>query len=191
MPRARLKSLGIREKQELVGLLEEAERRKRQHLIETMYPETGPLRRELYARHMQFFRLGAQPGINERGFMAANRVGKTWGAGGYELTLHLTGDYPDWWEGRRFAHVTLQKSDFDNARRIVNGTDKAGEIAAIARDYDAALTAIGYDEAKPTDAAPSIPAPSKPPAVEAMPGRKPTAARGLLEWLFSLFTGGF
>jgi phage terminase large subunit-like protein len=22
--------------------------------------------------------------------------------GGYETTLHLTGDYPEWWEGRRF-----------------------------------------------------------------------------------------
>jgi phage terminase large subunit-like protein len=49
---------------------------------------------------MQFFRLGAQH--QERCFMAANRVGKTWGAGGYETTLHLTGEYPDWWEGRRF-----------------------------------------------------------------------------------------
>jgi phage terminase large subunit-like protein len=35
--------------------------------------------------------------------MAANRVGKTEGAGGFELTCHLTGRYPDWWEGRRFA----------------------------------------------------------------------------------------
>lgn len=34
--------------------------------------------------------------------MAANRVGKTEGVGGYETTLHLTGEYPDWWEGRRF-----------------------------------------------------------------------------------------
>jgi phage terminase large subunit-like protein len=34
--------------------------------------------------------------------MAANRVGKTWGIGGYELTLHLTGRYPEWWTGRRF-----------------------------------------------------------------------------------------
>lgn len=53
---------------------------------------------------MEFFRLGAEPGVNERAFMAANRVGKTWGAGGYETALHLTGDYPDWWEGRRFTH---------------------------------------------------------------------------------------
>src|SRR3546814_18531691 len=34
--------------------------------------------------------------------MAANRVGKTEGVGGYETTLHLTGEYPSWWEGRRF-----------------------------------------------------------------------------------------
>lgn len=36
--------------------------------------------------------------------MAANRVGKTFGVGGYETTLHLTGEYPDWWTGRRFDH---------------------------------------------------------------------------------------
>lgn len=34
--------------------------------------------------------------------LAANRVGKTEGVGGYELALHLTGQYPDWWVGRRF-----------------------------------------------------------------------------------------
>lgn len=66
------------------------------------YPDTGPLRRELYAKHLQFFRGGAQH--RERLFMAANRVGKTEGVGGYETTLHLTGLYPDWWDGRRFAH---------------------------------------------------------------------------------------
>ena len=33
--------------------------------------------------------------------MAANRVGKS-EAGAYELTCHLTGLYPAWWEGRRF-----------------------------------------------------------------------------------------
>lgn len=34
--------------------------------------------------------------------MAANRIGKTEGAGGYEMALHLTGLYPDWWTGKRF-----------------------------------------------------------------------------------------
>lgn len=33
--------------------------------------------------------------------MAGNQLGKTW-AGAYEMAFHLTGKYPDWWEGRRF-----------------------------------------------------------------------------------------
>lgn len=82
----------------------ELERRQRTNLISTFYPEEGPLRRELYRKHMEFFQSGADAGINERAFMAANRVGKTWGAGGYEMALHLTGDYPDWWMGRRYDH---------------------------------------------------------------------------------------
>lgn len=35
--------------------------------------------------------------------LAANRVGKTEGVGLYEMTLHLTGEYPKWWQGRRFT----------------------------------------------------------------------------------------
>lgn len=68
--------------------------------IDSMYPDAGPLRRELYPKHMEFFRAGAT--YRERCAMAANRVGKTEGMGGYETALHLTGRYPDWWEGRRF-----------------------------------------------------------------------------------------
>jgi len=68
--------------------------------IDSMYPDIGPLRRELYPKHMEFFKAGAT--YRERCAMAANRVGKTEGMGGYETALHLTGRYPDWWEGRRF-----------------------------------------------------------------------------------------
>ena len=79
----------------------EAELRYRaQHKIEDLYPDTGPLRRELYVKHLEFFRAGATHA--ERCFMAANRVGKTEGVGAYEATAHLTGRYPAWWEGRRF-----------------------------------------------------------------------------------------
>lgn len=42
----------------------------------------------------------------ERMLMAANRVGKTMSAAA-EITYHLTGDYPEWWEGRRFEKPTL------------------------------------------------------------------------------------
>jgi phage terminase large subunit-like protein len=31
-----------------------------------------------------------------------HNCGKSEGVGAYETTLHLTGDYPVWWEGRRF-----------------------------------------------------------------------------------------
>lgn len=56
--------------------------------------------RDLYPKHLEFFRVGHD--YRERCFLAANRVGKTFGGGGYELSCHLSGLYPDWWEGRRF-----------------------------------------------------------------------------------------
>lgn len=42
----------------------------------------------------------------ERMLMAANRVGKTISAG-CEISYHLTGDYPPWWEGKKFLKPTL------------------------------------------------------------------------------------
>ena len=73
----------------------------RRNKIQSYYPNDGPLSRERYPRHIEFFRLGAEH--RERCFLAANRVGKTEGVGAYETTLHLTGRYPDWWQGKRFA----------------------------------------------------------------------------------------
>lgn len=77
----------------------------RTHRILQFYPDTGPLRRELYPKHMEFFQAGAT--YRERCFMAANRIGKSEGAGGYESTLHMTGEYPAWWPGRRFKQATM------------------------------------------------------------------------------------
>lgn len=88
------------EKIQLIQLLEEKERRRLNRKLFTYYPPTGQLRRELYIKHNQFFEAG--PKFRERLMLAANRVGKTEGVGGYELTLHLTGLYPDWWTGKRF-----------------------------------------------------------------------------------------
>lgn len=78
----------------------ELERRAAGRKLGTYFPDTGPLRRELYPKHLEFFRLGATK--RERLFLAANRVGKTEGAGGFEVACHLTGRYPSWWTGRRF-----------------------------------------------------------------------------------------
>lgn len=84
----------------LRAIFAEQARRVGRRKIHTMYPDAGPLRRELYPKHMEFFKAGAT--YRERCFMAANRIGKSEGAGGYETALHLTGMYPHWWEGRRF-----------------------------------------------------------------------------------------
>jgi len=78
------------------------DRAKRRKLF-TIYPDEGPLRRELYPKHIQFFAAGIEH--HERAAVAANRVGKSFGLGGYETALHLTGLYPDWWPGRRFDHA--------------------------------------------------------------------------------------
>lgn len=47
----------------------------------------------------QFFKYGKD--YPERLASWANGLGKTWGACA-EITYHCTGEYPDWWEGRRF-----------------------------------------------------------------------------------------
>jgi phage terminase large subunit-like protein len=62
-----------------------------------------PTCRVLYKKHLQFFRAGVQH--TERLFLAANRIGKT-EAAAFEVATHLSGRYPHWWNGRRFAHPT-------------------------------------------------------------------------------------
>ena len=78
--------------------IEAEEQRRKYRFIDYVFPETGDLRRELYVKHMEFFRAGADN--YERLFLAGNRVGKSY-SGLYENVCHLTGIYPDWWEGRR------------------------------------------------------------------------------------------
>ena len=92
--------LTIQEVREKLLIHAEIERRRTHNKIRTYFPEKGPLRRELYPKHMEFFRAGRE--YRERLLLAANRIGKTESVGCYELSLHLTGQYPEWWEGRRF-----------------------------------------------------------------------------------------
>ena len=58
-----------------LSLLTEAQRRRDTNRIADIYPDEGPLRRELYPKHMAFFKAGATH--MERAAIAANRVGKT------------------------------------------------------------------------------------------------------------------
>src|SRR4029453_4558197 len=86
------------ERTEAIQIALELERRQRAKFNQ-YFPDEGPLRRALYPKHLAFFKAGAT--YVERLFLAANRVGKT-DAAAYEMTAHLTGQYPAWWEGRRF-----------------------------------------------------------------------------------------
>lgn len=71
-------------------LLDEKQRRKRENRLTEYWP---------YAKQLEFHAAGGTH--RERLLMAANRFGKT-ECGAAELAIHLTGRYPDWWEGKRF-----------------------------------------------------------------------------------------
>lgn len=61
------------------------------------------------------------------------------------VSILITGMIDGLFTGKKLSnYITLQKSDFVNARRTVNVTDKAELIAGYAREYDRELLAIGY-----------------------------------------------
>lgn len=132
---------------ELIVHLEQENERRAQSLFYELYPEEdtpwkGPSilggliepgqilhSRHKYARHMEL--LAAGKWYRERCFMAANRVGKTFGGGGYEVAAHLTGLYPDWWEGRRFyspISVWAAGDTYETTRDIIQLT-LLGEVS--------------------------------------------------------------
>lgn len=117
-------------KLELLQLLEEKDRRQRYNRLGLIFPDTGPRSRDLYPKHIEFMKLGATTAI--RIFMAANQIGKST-TGCVELTYHLTGQYPDWWEGKRFdtpirawAASDTQQTVRDNLQRHLVGDEIEG-----------------------------------------------------------------
>lgn len=55
----------------------------------------------------------------------------------------VLGSKEGWFTDKKLSdYITLQKSDFRNARKIINGTDKADLIAGIAQDYDQQLKKV-------------------------------------------------
>src|SRR5690606_19688121 len=74
---------------ELARLLEEKKRRRDRSRLTDYRPYTK--QRAFHAESVR----------RERLLMAGNQLGKTY-CGAAETAMHLTGLYPDWWEGRRF-----------------------------------------------------------------------------------------
>lgn len=72
-----------------------------------------PLSRHRYPGAMRFFAAGAS--YLERAILGGNRSGKSTTVA-YELVAHLTGRYPPWWQGRRFARPVACWACGDDAK---------------------------------------------------------------------------
>lgn len=86
-------------KKELLALLQEREQRIKYNKINYVFPEKGPYARDKFQYSLDF--LNATKEFKEVAMIAPNRSGKTFTAG-VLTTWHLLGEYPDWYEGRRF-----------------------------------------------------------------------------------------
>ena len=101
----------------------------------------------------------------------------------YAAPILYTGMVEGWFTGRRLSHYFGDgKHDPVNARRIVNGTDRAGQIAGYHDMFEAALREAGC---APGSAAPIPP----PPDVEPVPDKRDAASfwAALYEWLREWF----
>ena len=96
-----------------LAAIHQENRRREENRIFSYFPDQGPYRRALYPKHLQHFRMGAIR--RERLFLAGMRVGKTL-AGAVEMTYHLTGMYPPWWEGKRFSGPVRAVASGDTAK---------------------------------------------------------------------------
>lgn len=97
-------------------LLEELKRRTQGNKLHKYKPNT---------KQRAFHKAGSES--SERLFMAGNQLGKTLG-GGHEAAYHLTGLYPEWWDGLRFDKPTRawaasisSEMTRDNPQRILFG----------------------------------------------------------------------
>jgi phage terminase large subunit-like protein len=91
-----------------------------------------------YPKQTEFHAAGLD--FRERLLMAGNQLGKTLGAG-FETAMHLTGEYPDWWPGRRWGRAVVGwaagvtgESTRDNPQRILLGRIGALGTGAIPKD---------------------------------------------------------
>jgi phage terminase large subunit-like protein len=113
---------------DLLAAMYAAEDAERFGKFAALFPDMGDRARDLYPRHLDFFKAGAT--YRERCFMAANQVGKTT-AGGYEASCHLTGNYPHWWPGRRFRHPIRMwaAGDYNETTRDIVQKELLGEVS--------------------------------------------------------------
>jgi len=93
---------------------------------------------EPYGKQRDFHNAGKTQ--RQRCLMAGNQLGKTYAAG-CETAMHLTGMYPEWWEGKEFERATRgwagsKNADVarDGAQRILLGPTNALGTGTIPKD---------------------------------------------------------
>jgi phage terminase large subunit-like protein len=96
----------------LKQLLAEQERRANRNRLTSYRP---------YPRQLEFHAAGRD--YRERLLRAGNQVGKTWCAG-MEMAAHMTGRYPDWWEGRRFDRPVRCMAGSESAELTRKGVQR-------------------------------------------------------------------
>lgn len=85
-------------------------------------------------------------------------------------------------------YITLQSSDYAGARRIINGTDKAGLIATYAHAYEADLKREGYGSTAPSPAPKPIPVPP-PLKPDPVPAQRPRGPAALIALVITVLAG--
>ena len=93
-----------------------------------------------YPKQRDFHASGGPLHVRERLLRAGNQLGKTWSAG-FEHAMHLTGRYPDWWQGAVFDEATIGwaasetgQSTRDTVQRILLGQVGSWGTGSIPRD---------------------------------------------------------
>ena len=112
MPQLDLSALTDEEKAELYELLRLKDTRTKRSRLDAYRP---------YAKQREFHQAGADH--RERLFMAGNQLGKTW-AGAFEVAMHLTGRYPDWWTGKRFPYAIRAMAGSESAELTRKGIQR-------------------------------------------------------------------
>lgn len=121
-----LSKMSPEDKEELFLILNELDKYKNTNKIEYFNP---------YKFQDDFYKAGKSH--NFRFLCAANRIGKSFSEA-QEVAFHITGQYPDWWEGRTFAYPILcwcVGITGESTRKVLQkelfGTDDARDVKAI------------------------------------------------------------
>lgn len=112
LSRVNLAALTDDEKRELYELLRLKDIRAKRNRLAAYKP---------YAKQVAFHHAGGE--YRERLFMAGNQLGKTW-AGAFEVAMHVTGRYPDWWKGKRFPYATRWMVGSESAELTRKGVQR-------------------------------------------------------------------